>query len=302
MSQSKRSHFIAAWIGLFSNFILTALKVIVGATFNSTALLADGIHNGGDVIASIATLGSMKVSSQPADPEHPYGHGKAEDIATVVVAFILAFAGVYLIYESASALFLNPHKATLWTLGAALISLIWKQALYIYTIRAGKRNRSKSLMATAYDHLADVWASLAALIGIGIAYLGDFLSVPFAKYGDPVAGILVSFFILKVAYEMGNKAIQVLMESSVPEEVKMAYREIITSLPQVKRIDRLRAREHGNYILIDVRISIPGELTIKEGHDITRYIRDKIIETHPNVVEVLIHLNPWFPEEFKETK
>lgn len=302
MSQSKRSHFIAAWIGLFSNFILTALKVIVGATFNSTALLADGIHNGGDVIASIATLGSMKVSSQPADPEHPYGHGKAEDIATIVVAFILAFAGVYLIYESASALFLNPHKATLWTLGAAFISLIWKQALYIYTVRAGKRNRSKSLMATAYDHLADVWASLAALVGIGIAYLGDLFSIPLAKYGDPVAGILVSLFILKVAYEMGNKAIQVLMESSVPEEVKMAYREIITSLPQVKRIDRLRAREHGNYILIDVRISIPGELTIKEGHDITRFIRDKIIETHPNVVEVLIHLNPWFPEDFKEPK
>jgi cation diffusion facilitator family transporter len=244
----------------------------------------------------------MKVSSQPADPEHPYGHGKAEDIATVVVAFILAFAGVYLIYESASALFLAPHKATLWTLGAALVSLIWKQALYLYTIRAGKRNRSKSLMATAYDHLADVWASLAALIGIGIAYLGDFFSIPLAKYGNPVAGILVSLFILKVAYEMGNKAIQVLMESSVPEEVKMAYREIITSLPQVKRIDRLRAREHGNYILIDLRISIPGELTIKEGHDITRYIRDKIIETYPNVEEVLIHLNPWFPEDFKETE
>jgi cation diffusion facilitator family transporter len=301
VSQSKSSHFFAAWVGLFSNFILTALKVIVGATFNSTALLADGIHNGGDVIASIATLSSMKVSSQPADPEHPYGHGKAEDIATIVVAFILAFAGVYLIYESASALFLSPHKATVWTLGAAFVSLIWKQALYTYTMRAGKRSRSKSLMATAYDHLADVWASLAAVVGIGIAYLGSYFSIPFAKYGDPIAGILVSLLIFKVAYVMGNKAIQVLMESSVPEEVKIAYREIINSLPQVKRIDRLRAREQGNYILIDLRISIPWDLTIKEGHDITRYIRDKIIETHPDVVEVLIHLNPWFPEESKET-
>jgi cation diffusion facilitator family transporter len=301
VSNSKNSHFVAAWIGLFSNFILTALKVIVGATFNSTALLADGIHNGGDVIASIATLGSMKVSSQPADTDHPYGHGKAEDIATVVVAFILAFAGVYLIYASVSALFLSPHKATLWTLGAAFVSLIWKRVLYTYTMKAGKRNRSKSLVATAYDHLADVWASLAAVVGLGIAYLGDFYSIPFSIYGDPVAGILVSLFILKVAYEMGNKAIQVLMESSVSEEVKMAYREIIKSLPQVKRIDRLRAREQGNYILIDLRISIPGDLTIKEGHDITRYIRDKIIETHPDVLEVLIHLNPWFPEESKES-
>ncbi len=297
MRKSLQSSWFTAWVGLISNFFLTFLKILVGATFNSTALLADGIHNGGDVIASIATLGSMKVASQPADQDHPYGHGKAEDIGTVIVAFILAFAGVYLIYESIHTLLLPPHKATLWSLGAAIISLIWKEGLYLYTIRVGKRVRSKSLIATAYDHLADVWASLAAVIGIGIAWVGDLFSIPFAVYGDPVAGLIVSLLILKVAYELGHRAIQVLMESSVPDEVKAGYREIILSLPQVKRIDRLRAREHGNYILIDLRISLPGDLTIQEGHDVTRYIRDTIMKRYTDVEEVLIHLNPWYPDQ-----
>lgn len=290
------STWLTAWIGLISNFLLTAIKIIVGVLFNSTALLADGIHNGGDVIGSLATLGSIKVASAPADREHPYGHGKAEDIGTVVVAAILGFAGVYLIYESVHALFLTPHKANLWSLAAALLSLIWKHLLYTYTIQVGKRNRSKSLMATAYDHLADVWTSLAATIGIGIAWLGHVFSIPFAEYGDPVAGVIVSVLILRVSFELGNRAIQVLMESSVTEEIKESYRCIVMSLPQVKRIDRLRAREHGNYILVDIRISIPGDLTIKEGHDITGFIRDAIRKTHPDVEEVLIHLNPWYPD------
>lgn len=300
MVKQLPSTWLTAWIGLISNFILTALKIIVGFLFSSTALLADGIHNGGDVIASVVTLGSMKVSSQPADKDHPYGHGKAEDISTIVVALVLGIAGVYLIYESIHALFLTPHKSTGWSFGAAVLSLIWKQALYTYTMKVGRKTRSKSLMATAYDHLADVWTSLAAAVGIGVAWLGDALSIPFAVYGDPVAGLVVSLLILKVSFELGNKAIQVLMESSVPEEVKDGYREIITSLHQVKRIDRLRAREHGNYILIDLRISIPGNLTIQEGHNITGYIRDTIMDTYPDVEEVLIHLNPWYPETLKE--
>ena len=164
---------LAAWISLFSNFFLTVVKVMVGTLFGSTALIADGVHNGGDFIASIATLSSMKLSHQPADKEHPYGHGKAEDIATGIVAILLTFAGIYLIYESIVALFHPATEASLWALIAALISAIWKLGLYLYTNKIGRQINSKSLIATAYDHLADVWASLAAVIGIGFAKLGD---------------------------------------------------------------------------------------------------------------------------------
>lgn len=298
MTTAQKKHgWLAAWISLISNFILTVVKVVVGSLFSSTALIADGVHNGGDFIASIATISSMKLANQPADKEHPYGHGKAEDIATGIVSLILAFAGIYLIYESMVALFHPASEASLWALSAALISLLWKLGLYLYTIRVGKRLDSKSLIATAYDHLADVWASLAAVIGIGFAKIGDVFDLSYAVYGDPIAGIIVSLLILKVAYEMGIQAINVLMESSVSEEKQKFYQDLILSFPEVKRIDLLRAREHGNYILIDIRIGVRGDMTIQEGHDITRKIRDAIKKEDPKVEEVLIHLNPWYPGE-----
>lgn len=298
MTTAQKKHgWLAAWISLISNFILTVVKVVVGSLFSSTALIADGVHNGGDFIASIATISSMKLANQPADKEHPYGHGKAEDIATGIVSLILAFAGIYLIYESMVALFHPASEASLWALSAALISLLWKLGLYLYTIRVGKRLDSKSLIATAYDHLADVWASLAAVIGIGFAKVGDVFDLSYAVYGDPIAGIIVSLLILKVAYEMGIQAINVLMESSVSEEKQKFYQDLILSFPEVKRIDLLRAREHGNYILIDIRIGVRGDMTIQEGHDITRKIRDAIKKEDPKVEEVLIHLNPWYPGE-----
>ncbi|WP_027724565.1 cation diffusion facilitator family transporter [Tuberibacillus calidus] len=298
MTTAQKKHgWLAAWISLISNFILTVVKVVVGSLFSSTALIADGVHNGGDFIASIATISSMKLANQPADKEHPYGHGKAEDIATGIVSLILAFAGIYLIYESMVALFHPASEASLWALSAALVSLLWKLGLYLYTIRVGKRLDSKSLIATAYDHLADVWASLAAVIGIGFAKVGDVFDLSYAVYGDPIAGIIVSLLILKVAYEMGIQAINVLMESSVSEEKQKFYQDLILSFPEVKRIDLLRAREHGNYILIDIRIGVRGDMTIQEGHDITRKIRDAIKKEDPKVEEVLIHLNPWYPGE-----
>lgn len=291
------SSLLAAWISLVSNFLLTIIKILVGVFFRSTALIADGVHNGGDVIASIATLSSMRVSSQPADEEHPYGHGKAEDISSGIIAVMLIFAGLFLIYESIHALFRPPDKVSWISLLAAILSLLWKYILFIYTQRVGFQERSKSLLATAKDHLADVYASLAAVIGIGFGFFGDYFNLPFAVYGDPVAGIIVSFLILKVAVEMGIESINVLMESSVPPEKQEEYRDLIHTFPQVKRIDRLRAREHGNYILIDVRISMPGDMTIKEGHDITKNIRNTIMSTHENVEEVLIHVNPWYEEK-----
>ncbi|TCP20029.1 cation diffusion facilitator family transporter [Scopulibacillus darangshiensis] len=296
MSLKKSKKLFAAWISLISNFILTIIKIIIGAAFHSTALVADGVHNGGDVIASIATLSSMKLSNQPADKEHPYGHGKAEDIASGAISIILGLAGLFLIYESFMAFFEPAASVSMWAFFAAIVSLIWKQLLYKYTIKIGRQANSKSLIATAYDHLADVYASLAAVIGLGAGWIGDIFHIPYAVYGDPIAGIVVSFLIIKVAIEMGIKSINVLMESNVSEEKQEHYRKLILTFPEVKRIDRLRAREHGNYILIDARLSVPGDLTIQEGHDITKTIRDRMMKKNKDVEEVLIHLNPWYPD------
>ena len=291
---SLKAPIIAGWISLISNIVLTILKIAVGTIFHSPVLLADGYHNAGDVVASAAALTSMRISQRPADEDHPYGHGKAEVISSAIVAIILGLAAIYIAYESISAFFKEPEKASWIAFFTALISLVWKQGLYMYTIRIGKRVNSKGLIATAYDHLADVYASLAAVVGIGLALAGDFYDIQIFAYGDPIAGIIVTILVFKLAYEMGREALDTLMEKSVSVERLDNFTALILTIPEVKRIDRLRAREHGHYVLVDLRIAIKGELTVQEGHDIIRKIKTIIMEGNHDVDEVLIHLNPWY--------
>ncbi|GLI05221.1 putative transporter YdfM [Paenibacillus tyrfis] len=294
MGKGNNASIAAVWISLISNIVLTLLKLAVGFLSGSQVLLADGVHNAGDVIATAAALSSMRISKRPADEDHPYGHGKAEVLGSAFVAIVLALAALFIGYHAATALFEEPAEASVLALTAALVSLAWKQALYMYTIRIGRQTNSKGLIATAYDHLADVYASLAAVIGIALAMLGEAWSIPYLAYGDPLAGIIVSILVLKLAYSMGQEAFDVLMEKAVKPEKLGEYAALIQTIPQVKRIDRLRAREHGHYILVDLRVSIPGELTVQEGHDISRQIKRAIMERHADVDEVLIHLNPWY--------
>ena len=293
----NRSAILAGWISLVSNIVLTILKIAVGTIFHSPVLLADGYHNAGDVVASAAALTSMRVSKRPADEDHPYGHGKAEVISSAIVALILGVAALYIAYESIQAFFSPPEKASMIAFITAVISLIVKQVLYLYTIRIGKAMNSKGLIATAYDHLADVYASLAAVIGIGLAMVGSHYQILLLSYGDPIAGLIVTVLVFRLAYEMGKEALDTLMEKSVEPEMLTEFRALILTVPEVKRIDRLRARELGHYKLIDLRIGVDGRLTIQEGHDIIRKIKQTIMDAHPDVDEVLIHLNPWYPNE-----
>jgi cation diffusion facilitator family transporter len=292
----KAASMMAIWISLASNIALTAIKVAVGILYNSQVLVADGIHNAGDVIASATAYSAMRVSTKPADKDHPYGHGKAEVLGAFIVAIILGAAALYMGYHSIHALFAPAAKAHVIAFTAAIISLVWKQILYVYTIRLGRENKSKGLVATAYDHLADVYASLAASLGIGLALIGDYVGLAYLSYGDPVAGIIVSLLVLKLALEMGRDSFDILMEKNVGELQMAAYAALIRSVPEVKRIDRLRAREHGHYILVDVRIGVLGNMTIQQGHDVVRVIKQKIMEAHADVDEVLVHINPWYEE------
>lgn len=298
--QSKPA-LLAGWISLISNIVLTVLKIAIGTIFHSPVLLADGYHNAGDVVASGAALTSMKISQRPADEDHPYGHGKAEVISSAIVAIILGLAALYIAYESIQAFFSPPASASVIAFITAMISLVAKQALYIYTIRIGKRINSKGLIATAYDHLADVYASLAAVVGIGLAMVGHHYEIVLLAYGDPIAGIIVTILVFKLAFEMGKEALDTLMEKSVEPERLEAFKALIVSVPEVKRIDRLRAREHGHYVLVDLRIGVDGYLTIQEGHDIIRKIKLTIMKEHADVDEVLIHLNPWYVDEETES-
>ncbi|MWC29659.1 cation diffusion facilitator family transporter [Paenibacillus sp. MMS18-CY102] len=303
MSNERGSSSVfAIWISLISNLLLTGIKLIVGFLFNSQVLIADGVHNAGDVIATMAALGSAKVAQKPADDDHPYGHGKSELIGSAIVAIVMVFAALFIAYHSITSFFHIAAEASVIALIAAAVSLVWKQWLYIYCIRLSRKTSSKSLEATAYDHLADVYASLAAVIGIGAAIVGDKLDISMLSYGDAAAGIVVAYFVLKLAYHMGKDAVDVLMEKAVSPEKLLEYERLVFSVDEVKRIDRLRAREFGQYVMVDVRVGIPAQLSVQEGHDVSRKIKQTIMNHHTDVEEVLIHLNPWYEEEGHSNK
>jgi cation diffusion facilitator family transporter len=300
VADRHHSGITAIWISLISNIFLTVLKITAGLLLASPVLLADGVHNAGDIIASVAALTSSMVSNKPADEDHPYGHGKAEVVASALVAVILVLAALWIGFQSIKALFAPAGEESWLALGAAALSLIWKQALYIYTVRVGKTINSKSVLATAYDHLADVYASLAAVIGIGIGLLGGYMNWEWAAYGDPAAGIIVSLLVLKLSYELGRDSIDILMERTVEVEKLAYYEDLIRTAEDVKRVDRVRAREHGHYIIVDIRVGVPYDYTIQQGHDISRQLKKLIMDYDPDVVEVMIHLNPWEAIEHRQ--
>lgn len=293
---NRSSSLVAIWISLLSNLLLTGIKIVVGLMTGSQVLLADGIHNAGDVIAVIAALSATVVAKKPRDVDHPYGHGRAEVIGSALVAIIMVIAALFIGYHSFLSFFHPAAKASIIALIAAAISLVWKQWLYIYCMRLGKSTKSKSLIATAYDHLADVYASIAAVAGVGAALIGEKFNIEILSYGDPIAGIIVAFFVLKLAYHMGREAVDILMDKMVSPEKLEQYEKLVSSIPEVKRIDRIRAREHGHYVIIDVRVGIPAELSIQEGHDVSKKIKAIIMDQNDDVEEVLIHLNPWYQE------
>lgn len=297
MASRHHSNLIAIWVSLISNILMAIIKIVGGIALASPVLLADGVNNAGDILATTAALTSSMVSKKPADEDHPYGHGKAEVVASGIVAVILFLAALLIGYQSIQALLAPPGVESWLALWAAAISLLWKLGLYLYTVKVGRATNSRSVLATAYDHLADVYGSIAAVVGIGLGLAGAHYGWTWAAYADPVAGIIVTLLILKLAYELGFDSMHILMERTVPQEKLDQYEQLLQKIDTIKRIDRIRAREHGHYVLVDVRVGVPGEYSIQQGHDICRTIKRTIMNADPDVDEVLVHLNPWYAEK-----
>lgn len=282
------------WIALIANILLMIGKIVFGLIGDSEAVFADGIHSAADVIASIAVLAVIRISNKPPDKEHPFGHGKAEVIVEGFVGIILVMVSIYILSEAILTCLNSPKAPEYIALITAFLSYIVKEVLYRTSIKQSEKWNSKAIKAIAYDHKGDIIASLAASLGVFIAIMGEKYNIHYLLYADSMASILVAYLILKIALELIKPSLDILMEKSVGEDLIKEYENIVYKFEEVKRIDKIRAREHGHYILVDVRLSLEHDLTIKEGHDIIRKIRDAVQKEHPNVEEVLIHINPYY--------
>jgi cation diffusion facilitator family transporter len=285
-----------AWISVISNILLTIGKLTVGYFGKSDAVFADGIHSAADVFASVIVLLVIKIANKPADQEHPYGHGKAEVIVSGIVGILLFIVSIYIVYEAIVGFFhpiTTPNIMAMWV---AIISYGTKEILYRYSLKIGKQYSSKAIEAIALDHKADIVASVAAAIGVILSIIGDKYNLHVLLYGDKVASIVVAYLIFKIAKEMLKEAFDILLERNIELDTINEYLSLISSFSDVKRIDRIRAREHGHYVIVDLRVSINHDKTIKEGHDLSREIKKVLMNKHDNIEEVLIHLNPYFPD------
>jgi cation diffusion facilitator family transporter len=295
----KKAEFVAI-IGIIGNLILAILKWVIGVYANSRALVADAVNSASDVAGSLAVFIGLRAAKQPPDEDHPYGHGKAESIAAIIVAVLLVLVGFEIGKSSFQAFFQPIEAPKLIALVAVIVSIVIKETMFRYTFSMGKKLNSDALIVTAYDHRSDVYSSLAALVGIGCAILGERLGIGWLVYADPVAGIFVSILILKLAWKLGSESIHNALDHVLHEEDTLELRKIVESIPEVKKIDELHAREHGHYVIIDLKISVDPYMTVEEGHRVGKIVKQKLMEER-HVENVFVHINPYNPDNSEIT-
>ncbi len=280
-------------LGSVVNVALTLLKFAAGIIGCSAAMIADAVHSLSDLLTDFVVLVFVKISSRPADSEHPYGHGKYETLATAIVAIALLAAGGVLAAEGIQKIIgvmrgeplTMPGRIALW---AALISIAAKELIYQLTVRVARRVDSSALEANAWHHRTDALSSVATAIGIGGALIfGGTWAVL-----DPIAAVLVSIFIIIAACKLLHGAIQELLEQRLPEEVEQQIREIVETDHDMTEMHKLRTRRVGNVYSIEMHLRMHGDVSLYEAHRHSMVLEQKLRERFGEQTMVTIHLEP----------
>src|SRR5690625_2308686 len=226
--ENTRPIIVATWVGIIVNIFLAIIKAIGGIVSGSRALIADALHSTTDIIGSVVILFAVKIANKPPDEEHPYGHGKAENIASIIVALLLIVVGVEISISSIKVFFGDipkaPGQLAIYILVAAIII---KEILFYYKYFLGKKYNSVALISEAWHHRSDSLSSFAALVGVGLAILGEYLQIEFLIYGDAIAGIIVSIIVIKVGYNLAKDSANVVLEQVLDKEDIKKYEEKI---------------------------------------------------------------------------
>ncbi|MBC8590749.1 cation diffusion facilitator family transporter [Wansuia hejianensis] len=277
----------ASIVTVVVNIILSIIKIAAGIIGNSKAMLADGVHTLSDVLTTFVVLIGLKVSSKEADEQHPYGHEKYESIFAKLLSLLLLLTGIYIGYESfKSLLYGNLEKPSSIALISAIISIISKELMYIYTIRVAKKIKSISMEADAWHHRSDALSSIGTFVGILGARLG--LSAL-----DPIAGVIVSIFVIKVGADLYLKSIRELVDESADNRIIKEIKELIYNTDGVKGIKNLKTRTFGNRIYVDLEIFVDSDITVKEGHDIAEEVHDVLEGTIEDIKHCMVHIEPF---------
>ncbi len=289
----KREIYRVTFVGFIANLLLTAAKFAAGILGRSGAMVADAVHSLSDMATDIVVIVFAGISAKPRDDGHDYGHGKYETLASILISLALIAVGAGILTESIRSIRSVLAGEELPRRGAtarppAVPSIVVKDLLYRYTVRAGRRLESPSVVANAWHHRSDAFSSLGTLAGIGCAYfLGDKWRI-----ADPIAAIVVSFFIFKIAIELLRSGIGELLEKSLPADTEEEILQLVTANPAVREPHNLRTRRIGSCISIEVHIRVDGRMDVEHAHGLTVEIERRLRARFGEGTMVAIHVEP----------
>ena len=281
------------WVGFFFNFLLTAFKILAGIFGRSTAMIADGIHSLSDFVTDLIVILFLNVSGKARDEDHRYGHGKYETFATLLISIALLLVALGILWTGVSKIMQVINGAiiqqpTYIALAAALLSLLVKELLFWYTKRVGDKINSSALIANAWHHRSDAFSSIATALGItGAMFLGEQWRIL-----DPIAGVVVSFFILKVAIQLGMPSVHELLERSLPPEIEKEIDAIVMSHHEIITYHNLKTRKVGTLYAIDIHIKLDSTITFVKSHDIATELERELRKRFGEMTITNIHTEP----------
>lgn len=293
LTEREKAIYQVTWAGSFVNFLLVVFKFIAGILGHSAAMIADAVHSLSDFATDIVVLIFTRISNKPQDKNHDYGHGKYETLATAIIGIVLFAVGAGICWNGLRAI------QTVWQGGrlpvpgmlafaGAIISIVSKELIYRYTIHVGRKINSSAVIANAWHHRSDAFSSIGTAMGIGGAIaLGESWSVL-----DPMAAVIVSFFIMKVSVQLLKPCVDELTEKSLPDEIEKEICLIAENTPGVSAIHNLRTRRIGNHYAIEMHVRMNGHLTLYEAHAKASVIENKLKEKYGNETHVGIHVEP----------
>ena len=293
LTEREKAIYQVTWAGSFVNFLLVVFKFIAGILGHSAAMIADAVHSLSDFATDIVVLIFTRISNKPQDKSHDYGHGKYETLATAIIGIVLFAVGAGICWNGLRAI------QTVWqgdrlpapgmlAFAGAIISIVSKELIYRYTIHVGRKINSSAVIANAWHHRSDAFSSVGTAIGIGGAILlGESWSVL-----DPMAAVVVSFFIMKVSVQLLKPCVDELTEKSLPDEIEKEICLITENTPGVSATHNLRTRRIGNHYAIEMHVRMDGHLTLYEAHAKASVIENKLKEKYGNETHVGIHVEP----------
>ena len=285
-------------LGSAVNMLLTVFKFVAGLVGRSAAMTADAVHSLSDLLTDAVLLVFVHISNKPADRNHEYGHGKFETLASTFIGMVLMVVAGGILYAAGTSLVAwfrgedlpRPGMLALW---AALVSILLKEATFQYTVRRARKLESPALEANAWHHRSDALSSIGSLVGIGGAILlGNRWTVL-----DPLASVVISFFIIHVAWQLLKQNILELTEASLPEDEEKKILQIVSSFPDVSDPHNLKTRRIGNHCAIELHVRMDGDISLLEAHSRSHYIEKELKEHFGPDTHITVHVEPVKPFE-----